>query len=254
MENDSLLLPGERAVAAGGRVSIITDGTGLAWGTDAWLLAAFVRRRRRMCELGSGCGVVSLLCAAYKKSSDVTGLELLPAAADRSNRSAELSGLSGSVRFLCRDIRDVRYTDPDIGGRFGAVFANPPYIAHPGRAPADPAADAARHELNGTLADFCSAAARLLDHRGSFYCVFRPDRLPDLFSAMRAARIEPKRLTEVYPDTVSPPSLVLCEGVLGAAPGLQVSPPLFIFRDGPDPGRREHTARMERIYETCSFT
>ena len=246
------LREGERFSAAG-RISVIENGTGLSWGTDAWLLASYARPSRRICELGCGRGVISLLLAGYGKSEDVVGAELNPASSDAAARAAVINGLDSSLRILCRDIRTMKYTDPDVGGRFSAVVANPPYIAHPGLKNSDPEADDARHENNGGIADFCAAAARLLNHRGSFFCVFRPARLPDLFAAMRQSGIEPKRMTAVFPDTVSPPSLILCEGILGGAPGLETAPPFIIYDAPADGSPRRMTARAQSVYEKCSF-
>ena len=253
MNDETQLKAGEREVRVGSLVRIITDGSGLAWGTDAYLLASYVRPHRRMCELGSGCGIISLLCAAHGKCADITAIELQKDSADRSERSAKLSGLEGSVRILCRDIRNVRYTDPDVGGRFDAVFANPPYISHPGLYGKDASADAARHELNGGIGDFCSAASRLLTHKGRFYCVFRPARLADLFGAMRENRLEPKHMVLVYPDISSAPSLALVEAVLCGGPGLTVSEPLVFYKDGPSVSPRIMTDVMKKIYEDCSM-
>ncbi|MBQ2511921.1 MAG: methyltransferase [Clostridia bacterium] len=246
------LRPGE-VIRIAGKIKIIESGKGLAWGTDAWLLAAYIRKCRRLCELGCGSGVISLAAAAYGRAESVTGIEVMEEPADRADRAAALNGFGDRVRVVRRDIREVRYTDPGIGGRFDAVAANPPYISHPGKAKGDPESDAARHELHGGVADFCAAAARLLDHRGSFFVVFRPARLPDLFSSMRAVKLEPKKMTFVCPDAASAPSLVLCEAVLGAAPGLDVSPPLFFYRDRPSVTPRIMTERMSEIYESCSF-
>lgn len=254
MDNDSLLRPGERIVPAGEKVNIITDGKGLAWGTDAYLLAAYVRKTQRVCELGAGCGIVSLLCAAHGKAGHVTAIELRGDSADKCRRSVALNGLGDVIDVVCRDIRDVKYTDGDIGGRFGAVFANPPYIAHPGTPNPDEQADDARHENNGGIADFCAAAARLLNFRGSFYCVFRPERLPDLFSAMKANRLEPKRMTLVFPDEGSAPSLVLTEAVLGGGPRLDVSRPLIFFTSDRLRPAREMTDDAAKIYENCDFS
>ncbi len=250
--NDSLLLDGERTVDAGA-VKIIYDGHGLAWGTDAYLLASFLRPARRICELGCGSGVVSFLAAAHGKAETIVAFELNRDAFSRAERGVILNSLEGRVAVFNRDIREVRPTDPECGGRFDAVFSNPPYIAHPGAKKTDAEADDARHENNGGIADFCFSAARLLKHKGRFVCVWRPERLCDIFLAMREAGIEPKRLVEVYPDSRSAASTVLCEGVLGGGKGLTVLPPLFVYRDGDARGKRENTERFLAIYEKCSF-
>lgn|GEM_PF-91820 len=245
------LLDGERLVPVGDLVRVIDNGHGLAWGTDAYLLSAFVRRHRRACELGSGCGVISFLVATHNKCDTLVSIELNPDAADRTRRGAGVNGLDGRVSVIERDIRTVKYTDEDIGRRFDCVISNPPYIAHEGLKNCDKTADDARHENNGGIEDFCAAAARLLNHRGSFYVVFRPERMTDLFCALRKNRLEPKRAVLVYPDAGSKPSLFLCEAVLGAAPGLDFCPPLLFYKNKTAP--REMTERMAEIYRDCRF-
>ena len=59
--------------------------------------------------------------------------------------------------------------------------------------------------------------------------MYLPDRLPDLFSAMREAGIEPKRTTVVSADPAAKPSLVLVEGRRGGAPGMTLTRPLFLY-------------------------
>lgn len=272
MEATEILLPGERAVEVGGAVRVIDNGRGLCWGTDAYLLAAFVRRHRRAqnakgnaagresaprisraCELGSGCGVVSFLVAAHGKADTVTALEINADACDRTRRGILLNGLGDRVRVFQKDIRSVQPSDAACGGTFDLVFANPPYIAHAGLSNTDAVAEDARHENHGGIDDFCAAAARLLHSRGSFYTVFRPERAADLLCALRAHRLEPKRMTFVYPDTASKPSLCLCEAVLGAAAGLRMSPPAVFYADTRKTSPRAMTDTMAQIYETCSF-
>ncbi len=253
--NLTQLLPGEDITNAGSKVRLIRNGKGLAWGTDAYLLAAYLRRGRRACELGCGCGVISLLAAAHEKFEYIAAVEIREDMADLTRRNAALNGLDGKIDVYCRDLRQVDhpFIAREMGGRFDAVFSNPPYIAHPGTANSDAAADCARHEIFGGIGDFCGAAARLLNHGGAFYTVFRPERLPDLFIALRTAGLEPKKLSFICPDHLSAPSLVLVESKLGGAPGLSVAPPVFFYRDGKEITPRVMSDRMAEIYQNCSF-
>jgi len=251
-EAGEYLLDGEKLSVAG-CIGVIDQGRGLSWGTDAWLLASSVKKTKRVCELGCGCGIVSLLIAGYKKSADVVSVELRKESADAARRGCIINSLGDNVKILCRDIRGLKYTDPDVGGRFDTVVANPPYIAHPGTRGEDSIADDARHENHGGIDDFCLAASRLLNYRGSFICVFRPARLADLFSAMRKASLEPKRMRLVYPDVSSAPSLVICEATLGGAPGLDLLPPFIIYKSADAGSKREYTGEAAYVYENCAF-
>ena len=78
-----------------------------------------------------------------------------------------------------------------------------------------------------------------------------PDRLADLFSALAASRLAPKRMTFVHADSSVPPSMVLLESVKDGSTGLRVTPPLLLYRDGPDIIPRTYSAEAETVYSTC---
>jgi tRNA1Val (adenine37-N6)-methyltransferase len=95
---------------------------------------------------------------------------------------------------------------------------------------------AARHELAGGLADFLEAAARLLGEGGRFAVIFLAERLPELLAAMRAVRLEPKRLRTVHGRSHDEARMVLVEGRKQGRPGLRVEAPLMVYAgDGYSP-------------------
>ena len=63
---------------------------------------------------------------------------------------------------------------------------------------------------------------------GRFALVHRPERLADLFAALRGAGLEPKRLRLVQHGPDKPPSAALVEAVRQGRPGLEVLPALFL--------------------------
>ena len=240
----------ETIIEVGDRLHMISNGRGLAWGSDSYLLAARLRKGKRACELGCGTGVVSLLAAAFDKFAHVTALEIEEESAALAERNVILNGLSEKISV--KNI-DIRLANPDeLGGQFDCVFSNPPYFAHPGPESPDAIRQSARHEIHGGISDFCAAAARLLKYGGIFVCVYRADRLVDLFCAMRASRLEPKKICTVYPDSKSKPAFVLVEAKFGGSPLLEFEPPLFLYTDEIT-NPRKRTERIDKIYEKTSF-
>ena len=250
MNENILISENESIIAVGDRVKMISNGKGLAWGSDSYLLAARLRKGKRACELGCGTGVVSLLAAAFEKFDHVCALEIEPESAALAKRNVELNSLTDRMTVKNIDIREARADS--LGGEFDCVFSNPPYFAHPGPESPDSIRQSARHEIHGGIADFCATAARLLKYGGIFVCVYRPDRLVDLFEAMRAARLEPKKICTVYHDTKSKPAFVLVEAKFGGAPLLEFEPPLFLYTDEVT-NPRIRTERIDKIYEKTSF-
>jgi tRNA1Val (adenine37-N6)-methyltransferase len=250
MDKNLIISENESIIAFGYRVKMISNGKGLAWGSDSYLLAARLRRGKRACELGCGTGVVTLLAAAFDKFNHITALEVEPESAALAERNVALNSLSDKITVKNIDIREAH--PKYLGGEFDCVFSNPPYFAHPGPESADSIRQSARHEIHGGISDFCAAAARLLRYGGTFVCVYRPDRLVDLFCAMRAAKLEPKKMCTVYADTNSKPAFVLVEAKFGGAPLLEFEPPLFLYTDEIT-NPRIRTERIEKIYEKTSF-
>ena len=231
-------------------LKLIQNPKGLTFGTDALLLASFVKKNINEIgvELGAGTGVVSLLCASRNKLKHIYAVEIQGEYADICRRNAELNGLSDAVTTIEGDVRERILADYE--GKCGVVFSNPPYMTTTsGYRNSDDGKYAARHEVNGTITSFCKCASSLLKFGGTFLCVYRHDRLIDLICAMRDNQIEPKKITIVYPDENHEPCLVLVEGKRGSKPSLCIPAPFFIYKKG----TTEFTDDMKYIYDNGEF-
>lgn len=234
-------------------LSLYQNNGSLAFGTDAYLLASYLRRmpKSNACELGAGSGVISLLAASKGKFAHITAIELQASIAALAEQNVEKNGFSDKIDVIHADIRTL---PPDMRDSFDVVFTNPPYMtAECGKLNENEADRFSRHELNGTISDFAAVAASLLRYGGVFCAVYRPDRMAELITACRSARLEPKRLTLVHPTTAHAPCLLLLEAKKNGAPGLYVTPPLIIYREGAKQTNENHTNEMKFIYENGVF-
>ena len=234
-------------------ITLYQNEGSLAYGTDAYLLSAYMRRqtKERACEFGAGSGVISLLAAARGNFSHITALEIQPNIAEIAARNVEINGFSEKIDIVCRDIRE---KEASTNGAFGVVFSNPPYMtATSGKLGKNDADSASRHELNGGIDDFAEAASRLLKYGGLFYAVYRPDRLAELLFACKLHALEPKRMTLVYPTENHVPCLVLLEAKKNGAPGIFVTKPLMIYQSGKPQTNENYTDDMKYIYKNGAF-
>ena len=240
-------MEGETRTRVNDGIELIQKAGGHLFGTDALLLAAFAEPKRDgvAAELGAGSGIVSLLAAGRGKYAHIDAIEVQPEMVDLARRNVALNGLDDRVTVTGADLREYR----GGCGEYAAVLTNPPYMrAGDGRANPDAVKNASRREVYGGIDDFCACAARLLCFGGALYCVWRPERVCDLFDAMRRHAIEPKRLIYVYPDPESPPCLLLCEGRRGGGEGsLFTAPPFILQKDG------EQTDDCKYVYERGQF-
>jgi len=209
-------------------------------GLDSFALSSLPKLKPglRVCDLGCGTGLLSLLLLQRQRELTVTGLDIQPEAVRLASLAAAENGLTDRLSFRLEDLRKTALP----AGSFDLVICNPPYFP-PASGPLPKSGRTARTEETCTLEDVCRIAARLLRWGGNFCLVHKPERLADLFCAARQSGLEAKRLRLVCSRPERAPSLVLAEARRGGRPGLAVEPPLILENPDGSP-----TAELDRIY------
>lgn len=227
-----------------GGLRVIQRADAFRFGTDAVLLADFAapRRHDRVCDLGTGTGIIPLLLYARENTISADAVEIQPDMADMAARSMALNGLADRLRVLPGDLRSIRTLLPHA--RYDLVTCNPPYgkaggtLLNP-----DASKRLARHEESCAIEDVACAAAWLLQNGGRLCCVFPVARMIELSDAMRKYRMAPKRIRMVHSRVEKAAHLCLMEGMLDARPGLIIEPPLVIYDEN-----NAYTPELRRIY------
>lgn len=245
-----------------GNIKVIQK-KGFGYGVDAVLLAAFaagetgargIPQGSTAADLGTDCGIVAFILTHKVAGIRVTGVEKREEAADRAREAVSLNGLEDRVRIITADVSGIAggtgtaETEAEtsgLRGAFDAVVSNPPYFRRNSAIPSE-SGDRyiARHETTADIGDFARAAAAMLRDGGSFYLVHRPDRLADIFSALREAGLEPKEMQMVVPAEAQAANIVLIHAVKGAGAELRMLPQIAVHT--PDGG---YTDDIMRIYE-----
>lgn len=227
-----------------GGLRVIQRADAFRFGTDAVLLADFAapRRHDRVCDLGTGTGIIPLLLYARENTISADAVEIQPDMADMAARSMAMNGLNEKIRVLPGDLRSIRTLLPHA--RYDLVTCNPPYgkaggtLLNP-----DASKRLARHEESCAIEDLACAAAWLLQNGGRLCCVFPAARMIELSDAMRKYRMAPKRIRMVHSRVEKAAHLCLMEGMLDARPGLIIEPPLVIYDEN-----NAYTPELRRIY------
>ncbi|MBR5442319.1 MAG: methyltransferase [Clostridia bacterium] len=197
--------------------------------SDAIVLASFCapRHKDKCCDLGTGNGIIPLLWLRDFKPKEITGVELSDSAVTLLNKTLKENSIEDKIKVVHNDLRTLKGVLPNE--YYDLVSINPPYKKL-GTGIVNEEADYqnARHEFTCTLDDCSKAASQLLKFGGRFCICQRPERLPDIFEAMRKFKIEPKSMREVIQRPGKEPSLVLVEGKKGSAPGFRISAPLIL--------------------------
>ena len=230
------------------RLAIIQSHQVFSFSLDAVLLAAFAdiphTRLGTIVDLCAGNGAVTLMLAARTKNP-VIGIELQAPLADMAQRSVALNNMAAQVRVIHGNVADVPRWIPEAS--VDVVTCNPPYFkVHPQSAKNPNAAVAiARHELTIAVTDWVQASRYMLKRGGKLFCVFRPERLDELWDALHAARFAVKQLWLIHPKAHKKANMVLVEAHLyGQRGGVTVRPPLIVYDES-----GQYTAEMAAIFD-----
>jgi tRNA1Val (adenine37-N6)-methyltransferase len=216
-----------------GALKIFQSRRGYRFSLDALLLAYFatLKRHERVIDLGTGNGVIPLILAKLHPEVTIAAVEYQSAMFERAARNIKLNKLDARISLGRGDVRDAGSTGS--AESFDVVVCNPPYRrATSGRTSSNDEKQIARHEIHGELGDFLAAGAFLLRAKGRMSLVYLAGRAVDLLSSMRQARLEPKRLRMVHSFSDSDASLILVEGVKHGRSGVEILPPLIVYRQG----------------------
>jgi tRNA1Val (adenine37-N6)-methyltransferase len=214
----------------GGGLAIVQPLRGYRFAVDALLLGRFARPRARdrVLELGTGCGVVSLMLAALYQPRAIVALELQSELAALATRNAALNHMD-HLTVLHADLRARRIAGAGLAS-FDYVVANPPYRAlGSGRDSPNRGRRLARAESGANLADFVAAAGRFVRNSGRVALVFTAARVAELVAQLKLHRLEPKRMRFVHPRADSPAAIVLIEARKGGGVEAEVEPPLILY-------------------------
>lgn len=232
-----------------GGFSLIQDDRFFKLGQDTMLLSDFAcpPARGSIMDLGCGNGALSVLLCARHPHITVTGLEIQPEVAALAQENITHNHLEQRMQVICGDMKQSQSLFST--GSFDYVVCNPPYFAqNSGFSAKGVNKSTARQDSSGTAADAVRAAAYLVKFGGRAAFVYRPERICELITEMRARQLEPKRMRFVHQRAAAVPSAVLIEARRGSAPGVQVLPPLLVCGEN-----GKHTEEYRTIYHREEF-
>lgn len=191
-------------------------------GGDALALGEFasVKPGWRVCDLGTGSGVLLLLLSRREKTLKLVGVERDERSAGAAERNLKENGLEGQILW-----EDLRKTSLQPGS-FDLVVSNPPYFP----VGSGTSGGSFRSEEFCTLEELVLTAARLLRNGGRFVLCHRPERLSELMCTLSGAGLEPKCMQLISHDPEHAPSLVLLEAVRQGRAGLEVLPTKYLSK------------------------
>lgn len=217
--------------------------------SDAIILADFCapRHKDKCCDLGTGNGIIPLLWLRDFQPKEITCVELSESAVNLLKKTLAENKIEDKISLFHNDLRQLKGVLPYE--YYDLVSINPPYKKlGTGIVNTEEDYKNARHEFTCTLEDAAQSASRLLKFGGRFCVCQKPERLPDIFAAMRKFKIEPKSMREVIQRPGKEPNLVLVEGKKGSSPCFRIHAPLVI-----EDSCGNYTAEAEKLFLSYKY-
>lgn len=227
-----------------GRILVCQKKRGYRFAVDAPLLADFIQTKNtdRCLELGTGCGVISLLLS-IKPFLHITALEIQELLAELARRNVQLNHLEKRIRVIHADFLDFRSPN-----KFDVVFSNPPYIkAKAGRLSATSEKSIAKHEVKCDILGIMQKTAALLKKKGRAYFIFTAKRMQEFARAVEDAELNVQAMRLVYPRKGSQPNFLLSECVFPPSETRIISPLVLFDKTG------EYTPEAKEIFIGRSY-
>lgn len=183
---------------------------------------------KNIVDFGTNNAAIPLLLSK-RTPKKIIGIEIQDEAADLARRNVEMNDLNDQIEVVHGDIKDVIKELP----KAQLIVCNPPFfkVGENSNLNDNEYLTIARHEIKIDLEGIISAAAYLLDNKGRFAIVHRPDRMIDILNIMQKYDIEPKRIRFVYPKMNRDSHVLLVEGMYKGKKGLKIEPPLYAHND-----------------------
>lgn len=136
-------------------------------GTDAMVLGALCNfpRQARLLDIGTGTGVLALMCAQRFQAREITGIDLSPEAIKDAQRNFSRSPFS-NTSLRVEEIDLAHFEDKPYNG----IICNPPYFIDAMKA-SDTAKNMARHTDSLSYETLAFHCKRLLHTNGTVWLI-----------------------------------------------------------------------------------
>ena len=199
---------------------------------DSVLISDFVkinRKTKKILDIGTGCGIISILLAKRSKAK-ITGIEILETMAEIAKENIKNNGFYEQISIVNEDIKNYKKTFSEA--QFDTIVTNPPYFEFKGDFSQINDLEqlaCARHNMNLTIEEIIKISAYLLKNMGSFSIVFRSERLIEILELLKKYNLEPKRMKNCYTKWNENAKICMIEAIKDAKSGLLIEMPIFVY-------------------------
>lgn len=216
---------------------------GYCYNSDSLFLASFARtfltKSSMILDIGSGSGIIGLLCMKNASKSALTMIDSDEHFAFLSKLNAQCLGVKAEV--FCEDFVNFRSSK-----KFDIIVSNPPFYRRETIRSANEKISRARNEEFLPFEVLCKHLKKFLKSCGSFIFCYDAKESHRVFYILRNSGFNAEFVRFVHPRLGKEASLMLCKACVNTRSSLRVLPPLFTHNSTL---QTDNTDEVKGIYE-----
>lgn len=179
-------------------------------------------------DFGTNNAAIPLLLSR-RTDKKIIGVEIQEEAVKLAKKNIILNQLESQIKIIHDDIKNYVINSNKVK----LVVCNPPFfkVGEKSNINENEYLQIARHEVKINLEEIIKSAASILDNKGRFAMVHRPDRMIEIINCMQKYDIEPKRIRFVYPKFGKESHIFLIEGMYKGNKGVKIETPLYAHEE-----------------------
>ncbi|PAF54544.1 hypothetical protein BKH42_01155 [Helicobacter sp. 13S00482-2] len=201
----------------------------------------FIKKSFCVLEVGSGSGVVGLLCA---RDFDIhlVMIEIDP-------YMAFLSKINAASAHIQTEIIHKNFLDFHSTSKFDMIISNPPFYRSGTIGAKNERIKVARNEEFLPFRNFCIKVKKLLNPKGSFVFCYDAKEVHRVFYTLKNEGLNPEVARFVYPRMDKQASVLLCQARINTKSSLKILPPLLTHNSS---AQLDNTDEVKRIYKNAN--
>lgn len=181
------------------------DKTPMKVGTDGVLLGAWaaIGKANTILDIGTGTGLIALMCAQRNPLARIDALEIEPHACEQATENIQASPWHDRIQVIHKAIQV--YSSPYL---YDSIVCNPPFFLNSTKAP-DSGRNLARHADTLSHLELLENASRLLAPGGNFSVILPTQESASLLETAKNYELYPQHITYVLPNPGKPAKRLL---------------------------------------------
>jgi tRNA1Val (adenine37-N6)-methyltransferase len=229
------------------KLVIDQENTGYRYSIEPFLLADFINLLpdQTVLDIGTGCGIISLLMVYRQPSLKVTAIEIQKC--PQALKNILQNRMEKQISLIKGDfLKEAKKLKPES---FDYIVSNPPFRkTQTGRINPDSGKALARHELSLSMSSLLNKSAPLLKKGGQINLAYPPERFAELMQELEYHSLYSNRARFIHSSYQSKAKIVLVSALKEKKAAFSVAPPLAVYNeDG------TYSKEMEGIYASFNY-